>query len=226
MQLAALLIPLLTMQGGKLQVTDVKVGTGPAAKSGDLLAMDYTGTLLNGKQFDSSIGKTPFVFQLGGGMVIKGWDQGVVGMKVGGKRMLVIPADLAYGNQAMGSDIPANSTLKFTIELRGIYKPKIEVLKAGHGDPIKAHETVSLHFKLSAGGKVIANSYEKGKPMTLQAGAMQPPMGFFAAFIGLKEGEKVRYLVPWMYGLGAEARGPIPAKSDLTCEVEVLKVNR
>jgi peptidylprolyl isomerase len=78
--------------------------------------VDYTGTLTNGKKFDSSIGRAPFTFVLGSGQVIKGWDQGVAGMKVGGFRKLVIPPDLAYGNRGMGIITP-NSTLVFTIKL-------------------------------------------------------------------------------------------------------------
>ena len=79
--------------------------------------MHYTGTLMNGTQFDSSVGKAPFEFELGKGGVIKGWDQGVPGMKVGGKRKLVIPSDLAYGENGSPPTIPPNSPLKFDVEL-------------------------------------------------------------------------------------------------------------
>ncbi len=104
----------------KLQITDEKVGTGPAAKKGDTVTVNYVGTLMNGKQFDSSYSRNqPFTFTIGAGQVIKGWDLGVVGMKVGGKRKLVIPPDLGYGSTAQGS-IPANSTLIFEIELLSI----------------------------------------------------------------------------------------------------------
>ncbi len=100
----------------KLIIKDIKVGKGAKAKSGDSVTVDYTGTLTNGKKFDSSIGRAPFTFVLGSGQVIKGWDQGVAGMKVGGFRKLVIPPDLAYGNRGMGIITP-NSTLVFTIKL-------------------------------------------------------------------------------------------------------------
>ncbi len=104
----------------KLQITDEKVGTGTAAKKGDTVTVNYVGTLENGKQFDSSYSRNqPFTFTIGAGQVIKGWDLGVVGMKVGGKRKLVIPPDLGYGNTAQGS-IPANSTLIFDIELLSV----------------------------------------------------------------------------------------------------------
>lgn len=100
-----------------LQIQDIIIGTGAAAKAGDLVTVHYVGTLTNGQKFDSSRDRgQPFQFILGTGMVIKGWDQGVAGMKVGGKRKLVIPAELGYGAQANGP-IPANSTLIFEVEL-------------------------------------------------------------------------------------------------------------
>ncbi len=104
----------------ELKIVDERVGTGPTANTGDQLSMNYKGTLLNGKVFDQSYGRGPFDFQLGAGNVIKGWDQGIIGMKVGGKRKLVIPADLAYGAQSPSPDIPANSTLVFEVELLSV----------------------------------------------------------------------------------------------------------
>jgi FKBP-type peptidyl-prolyl cis-trans isomerase len=108
----------------KLEIEDLKEGTGPAAKVGDLVEVDYTGKLTNGKVFDSSLrpGGQPLVFQLGRGKVIKGWDQGVVGMKVGGKRKLTIPPDLAYGAEGYPPDIPPNAVLSFEVELLSINK--------------------------------------------------------------------------------------------------------
>jgi FKBP-type peptidyl-prolyl cis-trans isomerase len=103
-----------TMQ---LQVTDQTVGTGAEAVAGKSVTVNYTGTLTNGTVFDSSYSRNqPFTFTLGAGQVIKGWDEGVVGMKVGGKRKLVIPPSLGYGSQAQGP-IPANSTLIFEVQL-------------------------------------------------------------------------------------------------------------
>lgn len=102
---------------------DIKVGTGAEAKSGDTVTVNYKGTLTNGSQFDSSYDRgQPFTFQLGAGNVIQGWDEGVPGMKVGGKRKLIIPSDLGYGEQGMGADIPPNSTLVFEVELLKVEK--------------------------------------------------------------------------------------------------------
>ncbi|WP_394850980.1 FKBP-type peptidyl-prolyl cis-trans isomerase [Pendulispora brunnea] len=104
-----------------MEIVDEVVGTGREAKSGDKVKVHYTGTLMNGKKFDSSRDRgDPFEFKLGAGSVIKGWDQGVVGMKIGGKRKLTIPYDLAYGEAGHPPDIPAKAALKFDVELIAI----------------------------------------------------------------------------------------------------------
>ena len=103
----------------ELKIEDEVVGTGDVAKAGDTVTVHYVGALTNGTVFDASRkhGDQGFSFSLGRGQVIRGWDMGVAGMKVGGKRKLTIPSDLAYGNQAVGGVIPANSTLIFEVEL-------------------------------------------------------------------------------------------------------------
>jgi FKBP-type peptidyl-prolyl cis-trans isomerase len=101
-----------------LIIKDVVVGTGAEAKNGNLVEVNYTGKLADGKVFDSSIPRgQPIPFTLGIGQVIPGWDQGILGMKVGGKRTLTIPANLAYGASGAGDVIPPNATLYFDVEL-------------------------------------------------------------------------------------------------------------
>ena len=103
-----------------LKIKDEVVGSGTEVQAGDTVTVNYLGTLENGVKFDSSYDRnTPFSTQIGVGNVIKGWDEGIVGMKVGGKRILVIPSDLAYGDQGQGP-IPPKATLIFQVELLGI----------------------------------------------------------------------------------------------------------
>jgi FKBP-type peptidyl-prolyl cis-trans isomerase FkpA len=112
----------------ELMQTDVKLGTGEEATGGHVVKVHYTGWLYDatapqkkGAKFDSSVDRgTPFTFPLGSGRVIKGWDQGVVGMKIGGQRTLIIPAHLAYGSRGAGDSIPPNAVLVFDVELLGL----------------------------------------------------------------------------------------------------------
>jgi FKBP-type peptidyl-prolyl cis-trans isomerase len=107
-----------TKTASGLEYWDIKVGTGAVAQSGQHVKVDYTGWLTTGKKFDSSVGTgKPFDFMLGAGQVIKGWDEGVAGMKIGGKRQLRIPPDLAYGAKGYPGAIPPNSTLVFDVQL-------------------------------------------------------------------------------------------------------------
>jgi FKBP-type peptidyl-prolyl cis-trans isomerase len=105
----------------ELKIEDLVVGKGAVAKSGKTVTVNYTGWLTDGTKFDSSLDSgTPFAFALGQGQVIKGWDQGVAGMKVGGKRRLTIPPALGYGAEGAGGVIPPNATLVFEVDLLGV----------------------------------------------------------------------------------------------------------
>lgn len=117
-----------SLPGAPFSQTDLRLGSGADATNGRVLIVNYTGWLFDptqaeskGRQFDSSAGRVPFQFTLGAGQVIRGWDQGVAGMKVGGQRRLVIPPELAYGSSgAGGGAIPGNATLVFDIELLAV----------------------------------------------------------------------------------------------------------
>ncbi|MFV1917296.1 MAG: FKBP-type peptidyl-prolyl cis-trans isomerase [Patescibacteria group bacterium] len=101
-----------------MEIEDLVEGSGDEAKDGNKVTLHYTGTLTDGTKFDSSLDRDePFTFILGEGEVIKGWDQGVAGMKVGGKRKLTIPPELGYGDRGAGDDIPPGATLIFEVEL-------------------------------------------------------------------------------------------------------------
>ncbi len=111
------------MSNTPVKVEEVVVGQGDLAESGDLLTVHYVGTLSDGKVFDSSLDRnTPFDFTLGVGQVIRGWDEGLLGMRAGGKRRLTISPEYAYGEQGVGA-IPPNSTLIFDVELLNVKKP-------------------------------------------------------------------------------------------------------
>ena len=111
--------PVTTPSG--LKYWDLKKGTGAVAKTGDPVKVHYTGWLTDGKKYDSSLDRgEPFAFRLGAGMVIKGWDEGVATMKVGGKRTLIIPPALGYGARGAGGVIPPNATLMFDVELLAV----------------------------------------------------------------------------------------------------------
>ncbi len=104
-----------------LKITDLETGQGDEARTGQTVEVHYTGWLENGTKFDSSLDRRqPFRFRLGAGEVIRGWDEGVAGMKVGGKRKLLIPAALGYGARGAGGVIPPNATLVFEVELLGV----------------------------------------------------------------------------------------------------------
>jgi peptidylprolyl isomerase len=104
-----------------LKYIEVETGSGPAAVSGKAVTVHYTGAFPNGKKFDSSVDRNePFTFKLGAGQVIKGWDEGVSGMRIGGKRKLFVPSALAYGKRGAGNVIPPDAELHFEVELLGV----------------------------------------------------------------------------------------------------------
>ncbi len=200
-------------------IVDSSVGTGETAAAGDTCYMLYTGKLKNDptKVFDSTAKREnePFAFQLGSGQVIKGWDLGIVGMKVGGKRTLTIPAEYAYGSEAKGDDIPANSDLVFDIELVGLLKPEDadtvqrETITPGTGPAAKDGDVVSFKYKgTTLSGKVFDDN--GGKPVQVKLGpdtTLAVP-GLEIAIKGMKKGQRVIATVPPALGLPPTPPGP------------------
>jgi len=110
-----------TLTASGMSIQDLIEGTGAVAESGKIVSVHYTGWLMDGTKFDSSVDRGyPYEFKLGGGRVIKGWDEGMAGMKVGGKRVLIIPPELGYGERGAGNIIPPDATLKLEVELLGV----------------------------------------------------------------------------------------------------------
>lgn len=135
----------LPAAGGEMKITDITIGTGEEANVGETVEVHYTGWLLDGDKFDSSVDRgTPFSFTLGEKRVIPGWEQGIEGMKVGGKRELIIPPELAYGARGAGGVIPPNATLRFEVELLGVKGKKFSDL-----------DNEALKAKIAAGVPVI-----------------------------------------------------------------------
>lgn len=210
-----------------LVVEDVKVGKGPAAEQGDVIVVDYSGALENGTVFDNSRKSAPFSFTLGAKQVIPGWEQGLAGMKVGGKRNLTIPPDLAYGDAGSGP-IPPKSTLKFEVELLFVEKKgvkptvSIETKQKGSGNPCAAGETIFVHCRGKfLNGVEFWNSYDDKKPLEVKIGTTRLIAGFTLGVTGLKLGEKRIVTIPSALAYGERGAGDaIPANMPLRFEIE------
>ncbi|MEZ4451334.1 MAG: FKBP-type peptidyl-prolyl cis-trans isomerase [Nannocystaceae bacterium] len=230
-----------------IKVDDFVVGSGAEAVKGAEVEVHYTGYLTDGSTFDSSIPRgRPFRFDLGAGRVIKGWDEGIAGMKVGGKRRLIIPAELGYGPRAAGK-IPPNSTLIFTVELLGVTPPppppqpltafegtpvktaKIEGIelvdyKIGTGAAAKAGDEVEVHYAgtLTADGTEFDSSHPRMRPIKFVLGRGQVIKGWDLGIEGMKVGGLRKLVIPAALAYGERARGKIPANADLTFRVELM----
>jgi peptidylprolyl isomerase len=224
---------------------DIVVGTGPEATAGSLVDVDYVGNSWStGKEFDNSWDRgAPFSLTLGAGSVISGWDQGIVGMKVGGRRKLVIPPDLAYGEQSPSPDIGPNETLVFIVDLRYAgTKPTVDLagvvdtgslqtkdLVVGTGEAVTETSTVRAQMVgyLLAGAKEFFSSWEAGQEpasFSLGSGALIP--GVEQGLVGMKAGGRRMIVVPASMGYGASGAGDgaIPPNAALVYVVDLLGV--
>lgn len=227
-----------------LEKIDTVPGTGKEAQPGKTVQVHYTGWLRDpqaeqqhGKAFDSSVGRGAFNFNLGEGRVIKGWEQGVTGMKVGGKRTLVIPSHLAYGPRGAGKGvIPPDADLIFDIELLDVIDlPDVEKTdqKIGKGETCSPGKTVLVHYTgwlrdtkaKNQKGKEFDSS-RKREPFQFTLNAGQVIRGWELGVAGMKVGGKRTLVIPAALAYGARdiGDGLIPANSDLIFEVQLLKV--
>ena len=231
----------------KLVITDITDGTGAGAAAGDQLAVHYVGVLSSdGTRFDGNFGSSPFSFTLGKNQVIKGWDEGLVGMKAGGMRQLDIPADLAYGDSGSGDIIKPGAALSFVVEMVGIIpatnpadEPKLTIAGAaasstlqskdlveGKGKVIAAGDTVALHIVAYRGdtGEKITSTWPEGAPvsLTLEEGGSLP--GIIKGVPGMKVGGRRQMTIPFADAFGADGNSEmkLPAKTDLVLVVDLI----
>ncbi len=231
---------------GGVKMEDFVIGTGAEVQAGQPVDVHYTGWTSTGIRFDSSLDRgKPFTFPLGQGRVIKGWDEGLVGMKVGGKRRLTIPPEMGYGERQAGK-IPPNSTLIFTVEvMKPLPQPKpesayagapkrtftteggtkVEVFAEGTGPEAKAGDSVSVHYtgKLKD-DTVFDSSVPRKQPIDFPLGSGRVIKGWDEGVAGMKVGELRRLTIPADQGYGPQAKGKIPANSELIFTVEMMRV--
>jgi peptidylprolyl isomerase len=222
-----------------LKIHDTVVGTGPAAVDGDVVRVHYTGWLFSdgekGEQFDSSVERgEPILLRVGIGMVIKGWDEGLKGMQVGGQRTLLIEPEMAYGERGRPPTIPPQSTLLFEVELMEILGIDTVVLEEGDGPAAQRGDRVEVHYTgwlYDSGerGEKFDSSHDRGQAWPFVLGAGRVILGWELGVEGMRVGEKRLLTIPpdLAYGDRAIQDGGkviIPAGSTLQFEVEMLKI--
>jgi len=235
---------IVTTESG-LKYIEIKEGKGNFPKAGDFCSVHYTGTLEDGTKFDSSHDRgEPIEFPVGMGRVIKGWDEGIMTMKPGGKRKLIIPANLGYGERGTGS-IPPNSILHFDVELVNVKKqfkdtdfelPGQEIVKDsglrmiehinGNGAKPEKGQTVIVHYTgmLDSGVK-FDSSHDRNKPFDFQLGLGRVIKGWDEGIADMTIGSKRTFIIPPELGYGSKgAGGVIPPNSLLIFEVELIGI--
>lgn len=229
---------LQTTQSG-LKYLDLEEGTGKTPHAMQTCIVHYTGWLwengAKGKQFDSSKKRgEPFAFHVGAGEVIAGWDEGVSSMKIGGRRELLIPPRLAYGDRGAGGVIPANATLVFEVELLGVMTKtdtglEYRDLKQGTGPTPRPGQNCVVHYTgwlwHNTKGRKFDSSRDHGEPFSFRVGESEVIKGWDQGIASMKVGGKRELLIPAHLGYGSRGMGrEIPGNATLYFEVELLAV--
>jgi FKBP-type peptidyl-prolyl cis-trans isomerase len=225
----------------RTQVRDLAAGNGNEAEPGDYVKIDYTGWIYeNGartRQFDSSTEHgEPVVFAIGSGMVIKGWDQGVTGMRVGGRRELIIPPEMGYGDRGTPT-VPGGSTLLFELALLEVPRVQPRTLIEGSGEPAMIGDILSVHYTgwlqdaMGQRGEQFDSSRERAQPFQLKLGTGKVIPGWELGLRGMKVGERRELIIPPDLGYGSRGirRGVkqmIPAGSTLIFEIDLVSIIR
>lgn len=227
----------------ELVIEDLIVGEGPEAEPGDFLEMHYVGVRhSDGGQFDASWDRgSTLSLALGAGMVIEGWDEGLVGMREGGRRLLSIPADLAYGDEARSADIPANSALVFVVDLVELITEfdvenapapatelEVSVLEDGDGDVVEAGDVVELHYVvvLQSTGDVVDSSFAQGQSVSFVIGLDQTQSlaGWDEGLVGKRVGDHVRLVIPPELGFGDRGGNIVAPDETIVTEVRIMGI--
>jgi len=225
-----------------LTKTDIKLGEGAEAQAGQTVIVHYTGWLYDesspenkGAKFDSSLDRNdPFDFPLGMGHVIRGWDEGVQGMKEGGQRTLIIPSEMGYGASGAGDDIPPHATLVFDVKLLKVIKTGIVDNMLGDGEQANAGQHVTVHYTgwlydknaPENKGAKFDSSRDRNEPFEFPLGMGRVIKGWDAGVQGMKVGGQRTLTIPPEMGYGRRgAGGVIPPNATLVFDVELLGVN-
>lgn len=216
----------MAMSNSNLQINDTIIGDGKAVAKGDLITLHYTGKFEDGRTFDSSVGSEPFTTPIGVGQLIAGWDEGLIGMREGGTRTLIVPPELGYGDAEIPG-IPANSTLLFEVELISVKDGiKIEDSAPGSGKEVEAGDNITIHYTGTLlDGSKFDSSIDRGIPFQTQIGVGRLIQGWDIGIVGMKVGGKRKLTIPSELGYGERGAGAkIPGGATLVFEVELLKI--